>query len=85
MHGSEVHTGAVLSNEPRLHVIVSHVYPPPVKVCVQLDPLVTLWPSVQLELAPAGVIAELYVHGSGVQTGDVLSNEPVVHVIVSHE
>ena len=82
MHGSGLHTGDTLLNDPAVQVIVSHVYP--ARLCVHVEPLATLAPSPQLDVAPDGVIDDEYVHGSGLHTGDMLLNDPGVHVIVSH-
>ena len=55
-HGFALHTGDALSQAPREQVMVSHVYP--VWLCVHVDPLLTLCPSEQLDVAPEGVMLD---------------------------
>ena len=54
VQGLGLHTGDTLLNDPVVHVIVSHVYP--ARLCVHVEPLATLVPSPQLDVAPDGVI-----------------------------
>ena len=77
--GRPTQLGEVLSNDPAVQVIVSHVYP--ARLCVHVKPLFTLKPSAQLDVAPDGVIDDEYVHGRPVHTGAALSNDPAVQTI----